>query len=1005
MKKPVAFLLSLLMFVTSVSVPAIAVDSEVVLSANSIITAPNGTANALDGNLSTFFYFGDYVGDITETTSNNVIELDLGNVHNVSNFTINWGCNYADGEYHWGMIHPNAYTVYTAGDDGVYTQKLTYTDLYTSLPASMTTDNANYYPDAKVDAVESVEWSAVRYIKIVIDEYQYVTAIREISIFGEEIVAPQVITDVSATSTLPAFTNEWGEELVADRITDGENGKTMTGWLRYCTADTIGPGDGTSVLYSLGFDLGSKYDVTEMFMRWANGQMLDGVLYASVDGTDWTAIHTFSNQTYTFETEYWSNYNTVEIECDDYYRYLKLDITKISGNVQSSIFEISFEGNPAPSAPAGTVKLDLSNITYTDGGTGHIQTGNTVSAIVDGNTDTALGFTSWYNDANQIGTFDIDLGALFDVTEFDILWGTPASINEGYNWAAPASYTVQVAGEDQRFFTVYTYSGSKTQNQRQDRVTAFANSYALDAVRYIKIVFDCSDPTVAPSVTQSLGISELTVYGYDTIISPLKAKVGDNSAELKFNVSVDKTNVPTESDINFGMILLPEAQLGNYATLRDYVVSGGSDKTALSDVSATVETDNDLRFTYSSVYTFANSNNAREIYNTRICALPYMETNGTRRYFEEITSSIAQAAYFSVNNGNNTAALEAIVNTALYASNGYYDIQAAKAVGAGDGTDSSLFISGVAGYEINGDYVVDADTLRMLGTANVSGNGNISYENYTNFTQYIANAEYGEGYGPDYYGEQIVSAPVSKLNDPVYMSMVLPSEGLTYMGEERTNGNNMHAASDKYYNATPIGALYKNANMTLPDDAQVTVCISNMKLLMRTTTSNGWFNAITTPALTADHMGLYFLPWELEGTLGGNVVTAVNPNRITTYPDHIEITLYGSDFNYTNDEIGVDERVLHFWGDRYNFDCDGSDVLGVVSGYKIWIKEEQWAPYFVASIGVDWRLSNNSTRQAFAGFKYAVTTSERLVFGHNVGPTAYDAVMDTQTVQNLLGMN
>ena len=58
----------------------------------------------------------------------------------------------------------------------------------------------------------------------------------------------------------------------------------------------------------------------------------------------------------------------------------------------------------------------------------------------------------------------------------------------------------------------------------------------------------------------------------------------------------------------------------------------------------------------------------------------------------------------------------------------------------------------------------------------------------------------------------------------------------------------------------------------------------------------------------------------------------------------------------------------------------------------------------VAAIGADWRTAKGEISQAFSGYNYKLTTEPRLIFGHNVGPNAYDEIMDTDKVQQLLGL-
>ena len=148
---------------------------------------------------------------------------------------------------------------------------------------------------------------------------------------------------------------------------------------------------------------------------------------------------------------------------------------------------------------------------------------------------------------------------------------------------------------------------------------------------------------------------------------------------------------------------------------------------------------------------------------------------------------------------------------------------------------------------------------------------------------------------------------------------------------------------------------------------------------------------------------LYYLPWTLGDKLGVYEVT----DRVTIFDDHAEIKLYGRDLNATDAKAISDEVqqcVYHYWGSKYYFDCSGSEVLGIACSYKIWVKEDSASEYLVASIGADWRDSNESALQAFAGKKYAVGTTPTTLVGHNVPLSQYREVMDSEKVQEILGI-
>ncbi len=324
---------------------------------------------------------------------------------------------------------------------------------------------------------------------------------------------------------------------------------------------------------------------------------------------------------------------------------------------------------------------------------------------------------------------------------------------------------------------------------------------------------------------------------------------------------------------------------------------------------------------------------------------------------------------------------------------GFLDVQAASLEIKSKGYDDSHFfvpMDEVKGYEINGGiYWLDAETIRRLVNIPVRGTGRIKWIGYEDCGSWTGNKEQPE------------FAPADKINDPIFMSMFLPSEGVCFL-ESRKNPSFLDVAEDKWVNVMTIGAVYRNYDYELPDDAEITLCISDINLAVRTTKSNGWYEAINIKSPTVyNHM--FYLPWQLEPQLG----TYTLNDRITQYSDHVEIKLTGADFNATrakklHDE--VKECVFHFWGQMHYFDCKGSEVLGVASSFKMWIKEPEWANHLVVGIGADWRDTAGSPLQAFAGYKHTVTAEPKVVIGHNVEPSRYDEVMDSEKVQEILGI-
>ena len=304
------------------------------------------------------------------------------------------------------------------------------------------------------------------------------------------------------------------------------------------------------------------------------------------------------------------------------------------------------------------------------------------------------------------------------------------------------------------------------------------------------------------------------------------------------------------------------------------------------------------------------------------------------------------------------------------------------------GDCSACFPEDAKGYIIEGGpYLVDADTLRRIVNVPCKGSGTVRW---INFKEFAGN--------PDAFTGEV---PASKLNDPVFMSMNLPSEAPTFLAA-RTNPENMslHPGAGR---ALAIGAIYRNTDVTLADDETFTVCLGRICLALKTKTED-WSlgNDLPFPTNPRD---LYCLPWEISKQY------KLPSDRLSKMDDHMEITLTGYDLNGSKyREQGAKGAVLHFWGSFAKFDSF-NDVKGMVSSYVAWVKEPAAVGKLVATIGIDLYppVSSNDNytseiKQAYSGYNHLLKAEPRIIFGHNVGPKAYDSVMDTEKVQKLIGL-
>lgn len=315
----------------------------------------------------------------------------------------------------------------------------------------------------------------------------------------------------------------------------------------------------------------------------------------------------------------------------------------------------------------------------------------------------------------------------------------------------------------------------------------------------------------------------------------------------------------------------------------------------------------------------------------------------------------------------------------------YYDVRAAGALGMDvSADDSSYFIDGVEGYYIDElTFLLDEKTMWRIIDVPCVGTGAVKWKGYKN-----KNASVNE----DKF-DGILYA--DKINDPLYAYTCLPSRRATVMN--RVNAGNLYGYDEKFVKILPIGAIYNNSDLPIPDDAEFTICLGRTTLLL-CTEEDGWYMAseLATPSKPNS---IYYLPWSLEHTLG---TMKLDSSRVTLVGDHYEIKMTGAELNGANGrDQGATGSVLHFWGQNVMLDPE-VPILGVVCSFECWIKEEEWAPYVTAAIGADWRDENNTVSQAFSGYNYAVTTTPTVVFGHNVGPAAYDEIMDVKKVLKML---
>lgn len=376
-----------------------------------------------------------------------------------------------------------------------------------------------------------------------------------------------------------------------------------------------------------------------------------------------------------------------------------------------------------------------------------------------------------------------------------------------------------------------------------------------------------------------------------------------------------------------------------------------------------------------------------------------------------IPSSQAAGGASTVSGGVASAAIPAVEPSRAY------DVDAAvKAAGLSLHDDVSVcFPADAPGYLVNGGpYLVDAATVVRLTTARVEGTGSVKWIGYQ-IKSALSGARAFDGV-----------IPVAKLNDPIYTCMNLPTEADYYEcnlaadaswgpssggWNNRVNGFNMTPVDDTFNNILCMGAIFpaldEDRKPLLKADEELTLCIRNFVTLYHSTAAGrAWTVAQQTlapPVSSVNH--LYALPWSTHAT------RTLALSAITVGADHTEVKLKGSDFLGDGDKI--DGYTYHYWDKKVFFSdlgLTGGQIDGFVLAATIWVKEPSAANKLVATIGADIRYNDEKGvetkgAQLNSSRAYLLPATPRVLVSHSVGPnSAYDAIVDSEAVQALLGL-
>lgn len=214
--------------------------------------------------------------------------------------------------------------------------------------------------------------------------------------------------------------------------------------------------------------------------------------------------------------------------------------------------------------------------------------------------------------------------------------------------------------------------------------------------------------------------------------------------------------------------------------------------------------------------------------------------------------------------------------------------------------------------------------------------------------------------------------PVSLLSDPVYTSMNLPSETRSdYMiGASRDNAHILGDTSSP--NATTIvgiGSIYQTSDVTLQN--KITICLGKIKVFGFNKNTKQWEIICSNPY--PKDARLYYLPW----SRATNVTVP-----ITTYSDHISITVSGSELT---------GNTIHFWGERPKF--DKNKYLYYATAYTYWADGSFKNNSLTAVNAIDVKPDKGeaTVAQLFSSRGMSVTTNKKTIWSTTIPNSEYKA--------------
>lgn len=275
-------------------------------------------------------------------------------------------------------------------------------------------------------------------------------------------------------------------------------------------------------------------------------------------------------------------------------------------------------------------------------------------------------------------------------------------------------------------------------------------------------------------------------------------------------------------------------------------------------------------------------------------------------------------------------------------------------------------------------YKLDKETMLSLQSKSLTGNGSVAWKDWDTIIQGWKDSE----------DATMLSSKlkVRYADDPVYMSMKLPSEA--NFSTDYIIRPAMRGSDGNYVTINNIGAIMPVDYTKLPDE--IVICIGNLSVYTLSREKNAkWklHDRVSIPAGQA----MYYLPWSSNNDKS----VSISNNKMSIYDDYIRFTLTRDDFapNATDAPNSL-AKTLHFWGNHNPLDL--ANNLAVITFFEVWTETPEAVGQLYTASGCDQKSADgNSIAQNFWGRNVLLQTKKTVITGHNISDTLYDELRDT----------